>query len=262
MIHYLRVLGVLLLLRIPAWGLYTEKKYQRPLSRFSLAASGGLTQFFGELHEQDFKGILTAGVGYEMQEQWHLYLGISKGQLGGLERHHFQSVFESRFHQVDLLVKYNCIKKQKSWHDEKPFHFGLLAGLGLMRFHSEAYDANTGELLRFTNSANSARNPLFVRWGTPRGDRRGIRYTNERAVPVGIWMNMPVSRNLQAGVELRYYFVRTDKLDATSGMRTVNPEEGESYSDTPNDKYSFAAFTVTYRFLKNVHRGKAGNSRK
>lgn len=249
--HYLSVLGVLLLLNFPALGVNPEKQTRRSLSAFQIGVSGGLTQFFGELNEQDFKGLLAMDLGYRFDDHWKLSLNVSRGKLGGLERQQFHSVFESSFHQIDLLVRYNLIKKKKVWHDDKPFHFGVLTGLGLMRFHSEAYDATSGELSRFTNSINSARNPLFVRWGTPKGTKRGIKYTNERAIPVGLWLSMPLTKQVEAGLEYRFYFVRTDKLDATSGNHGRNPEEAESYSDTPNDKYSCLSFMLLYRFRKN-----------
>jgi len=261
MSHCLSVLGVLLLLNIPGWGINTEKKYQRPLSAFQLSVSGGLTQFFGELNEQDFKGLFSAEMGYHFHDQWKLSFNVAKGQIGGLDREQFHSVFECSFHQVDLLVKYDVMKK-KTGHQDKPFHVGFLTGLGLMRFHSEAYDASTGELSRFTNSPNSARNPLFVRWGTPKGAKRGIKYTNERAIPIGVWLRMPLNRQVETGLECRFYFVRTDKLDATSGIHGRNPEESDSYSDTPNDKYSNVSFFLSYRFDKKPFSRKRQNSRK
>lgn len=262
MSHYLRMLGVLLLLQFPAWGADSEKQHQRTLSKFSIGISGGLTQFFGELNEQDFKGVLKFDLNHHLDDRWMVSLNLLKGQLGGLERQQFQSVFESRFHQIDLLVKYNILKKKKTWEPDKPFQFGFLTGLGLMRFHSEAYDAITGDLIRFTNSPNSARNPLFQRWGTPKGNKRGIKFTNERAIPVGFWLNVPLTNHIGAGVECRFYFVRTDKLDATSGSLMVNPEEANSYSNTPNDKYSFVAVNLAYRFSKNSNSDKTRKSRK
>ena len=116
-----------------------------------------------------------------------------------------------------------------------------------------AFDIKTNNLLRFTNSKTSARNQLFLRWGKPHG-KWGIKKTNERIIPIGTSFDYKLFEKLIFGFDYHFYFVRSDKVDATSGMRFINPEEADSYSKTPNDKFSFLALSVTYKFSRNVKR--------
>ncbi|MNL43153.1 hypothetical protein D3C87_1656550 [compost metagenome] len=67
-------------------------------------------------------------------------------------------------------------------------------------------------------------------------------------MPLGTSADYALLNKLKIALEYRFYFVRTDKLDATSGQRLINPEESESYSETPNDMFSFIAVSLQYRF--------------
>ena len=118
-----------------------------------------------------------------------------------------------------------------------------------MFFTANAYDMTTDELVRFSNSKASKRNQLFLRWGNP-GGKSGIKKTRERVIPIGTSLEFILSEKLKVGVDYRFYFIRTDKADATSGQRLLNPEEADSYSDTPNDKFSLLSVSLTHSFAK------------
>ncbi len=118
-----------------------------------------------------------------------------------------------------------------------------------MIFNANAYDLTTHEKLRFTNSELSRRNPVFQKFGNPK-NTKVIKKTRERAVPLGIALDYHISRSWRVGLDYRFYFVRSDKVDATSGTSLMNPEESLSYSNTPNDVFSAFTVGLTHRFLK------------
>lgn len=218
------------------------------LSPWSLSFNAGLTQFFGELNEQDMKGAVAAGVGYKVLKPVSIGFYYSAGKIGGEKKDFFNSYFINEYNTFELLSKWSMVE-QFSRQKGKDFDFSIYGGLGLMRFSANAYDLTTNELLRFTNSSLSKRNQLFLRWGNPRG-RSGIRKTNERVIPLGFCMNYSLLERWKVGMDYRFYFIRTDKADATSGWRLINPEEQDSYSNTPNDKFSLLSVSLTHHFTK------------
>lgn len=223
-------------------------------SRYSLTVRGGLTQFYGELQKQDMHGMLGMGVDRKFNNPLSLSFEYTLGKLGGEEIPFFNSYFINEYNTIELLVKWN-LSEQFTQTPDRELDVHFYGGLGLMMFSANAYDITSNRLLRFTNSASSARNPLFLRWGNPRGSP-GIKKTNERVIPAGFSIDYKLFEKLCFGVDYRFYFVRTDKVDATSGMRLINPEEADSYSKTPNDKFSFLSLSATYRFSKYPKRGK------
>ncbi len=218
------------------------------ISPYSLTVHGGLTQFYGELQKQDMRGVLGIGLNRSFNKSLSLGFEYSIGKLGGEEIPFFNSYFINEYNAAELLVKWNLMEQfVQNHHDD--LDLSIYGGLGLMMFSANAYDITSNKLLRFTNSATSARNQLFLRWGNPHG-KPGIKKTNERIIPVGIEANYKLFEKLIFGIDYRFYFVRSDKVDATSGMRLINPEEADTYSKTPNDKFSFLSFSVMYKFSK------------
>lgn len=217
-------------------------------SRLSLSLRGGLSQFYGELNEQDMKG--SYGIGFHGRITKGVVLGLdySAGKIGGQKVPFFSSYFVNEYNAVEFIGRWN-LTKQFSKKKEDLLDISVYTGVGVMFFSANAFDLNTNELVRFSNSKTSKRNQLFLRWGNPRG-RAGIKRTQERIIPVGAMLDYNLTNRLKLGLDFRFYFVRTDKLDATSGQRLVNPEEADSYSDTPNDKFSLLAVTLTHYLRK------------
>ena len=226
----------------------TKHTYRTEISPYSLTLRGGLTQFFGELGQQDMNGSMGLGFARSVNKNVTLDLEYTAGKFGGQQEQLFNSYFVNEYNLVEILVKWNLLEQFKK---KKPtdYNLSVYGGLGLMFFSANAYDLTTDEVVRFSNSEVSKRNQLFLRWGNPRG-KAGIKKTRERVIPIGTSLEFILSEKLKVGVDYRFYFIRTDKADATSGQRLVNPEEADSYSDTLNDKFSLLSISVTYSFAK------------
>jgi len=231
---------------------YDKNRYNHniklELSPFSLTVKTGLSQFFGEMHEQDMKGALALGASGKISKGISLGLDYSAGKIGGEKADFFNSYFITEYNTAEFTAKWN-LTRQFSKRKTIDFEISAYAGIGVIFFSANAYDLTTNDLVRFSNSERSKRNQLFLRWGNPRG-REGIKKTHERIIPLGTTLDYNLSERWKLGLDYRFYLVRTDKLDATSGQRLINPEEEDSYSDTPNDKFSLFAVTLTHCFAK------------
>ncbi|GHB83211.1 thrombospondin type 3 repeat-containing protein [Persicitalea jodogahamensis] len=223
----------------------------RVLSPYSISIRGGLTQFFGELGDQDMKFMTGLSLIRQVNPAFAMSLDLAAGKLGGQKREFFNSYFINEFNSIGLLARWDLTEQFSRYADRSPFHLSVYSGLSIMYFSANAFDLDTDQRVRFTNSDVSGRNPLFLRWGSPQGPL-GVSRTHERMIPVGLMLKYQLSENWQAGLDYRFYFARSDKLDATSGRRLINPEESTTYSDTPNDKYSFLSVTLTHRFNRKV----------
>jgi len=204
----------------------------------------GLTQFYGELNGQAMHGMAGVGIGRSINKNWSVQVDYHAGTIGGEKRPFFNSYFVNEYNSAELLARWD-ISEQFNRQEPGPAHFIVYAGLGQIWFNAQAFDLDDNRLLRFTNSQQSARNPLFLRWGPPKGPR-GIKKTREGILPLGTSIEYGLLKRMKFALDYRFYFVRTDKLDATSGRRLINPEESESYSDTPNDTFSFLSLSMRY----------------
>ncbi|MCF0062000.1 hypothetical protein MUK70_22420 [Dyadobacter chenwenxiniae] len=228
-------------------GVSHKKSYDRnDYQPFTLSVKAGLTQFFGELGDQDMRGVSGVSMGRAFNKNISLHLDYYSGKLGGQKPAFFNSWFVNAYNSVEAIIKWN-VTEQFNHFEPGNASFSIYGGLGIIYFNANAYDMDDNQLLRFTNSKLSARNPHFLRWGQPKS-LANIRKTREGLLPLGTSLDYKMLKHWKVGIDYRFYFVRTDKLDATSGMRLINPEESESYSDTPNDKFSFIAVTLAYRF--------------
>lgn len=228
-------------------GISQKKSYDRnDYQPYTLNIKTGLTQFYGELNDQDMRGVSGVSIGKAFNKNISLHLDYHAGKLGGQQFAFFNSWFVNAYNSVELMAKWN-LTEQFNRFEPGNVHFSIYGGLGLIHFSANAYDLDDNHLLRFTNSKLSARNPNFLRWGRPKS-LANIKRTREGMLPLGTSLDYKLLKHWKVGLDYRFYFVRTDKLDATSGMRLINPEESNSYSDTPNDKFSFIAVTLAYRF--------------
>lgn len=227
-------------------GVSYKKTYdRREYLPFSLSVNGGLTQFFGELNDQDMHGVAGLSVGKSLNKHVSLQFDLTSGNLGGEQLEFFNSWFVNEYNTVEIIAKWN-LTEQFNHYEPGDVHFSIYGGVGLIHFSANAFNIDDNKILRFTNSPLSARNPHFLRWGQPRSLAK-IKKTREGMLPLGTSLDYRLLKHWKLGLDFRFYFVRTDKLDATSGRRLINPEESESYSDTPNDKFSYLALTLTYR---------------
>jgi hypothetical protein len=228
-------------------GISNKKNYDRRAEQpYFLSLRCGLTQFYGELNAQAMHGTAGIGIGKSLNKHFAIQLDYNAGNIGGEKRAFFNSYFVNEYNSLECLVKWD-LSEQFCEKEPGPAHIAVYAGLGQIWFSANAFDLDDDKLLRFTNSQQSARNPLFLRWGQPKGPK-GIKKTREGILPLGTSIDYALLEKLKIALEYRFYFVRTDKLDATSGRRLINPEEGESYSDTPNDTFSFIAVSLQYHY--------------
>ncbi len=233
------------------WEKRMLRRGQMSPSAFGVTVRTGPTFFWGELKDRNIRSATGIGLTATYFRTSSLSLGVDVhyGTLGGEKKAFFNSGFRTHYYAVEAVQRWD-IGAFLSREEDNPYHLHLIAGIGLAFFRANAYDLDTGERIRFSNHpANSARTPLFRRWGPPQGPP-GIRQTRERLIPVGMVFDYDLTPCWKAGVDLRWYFARTDKLDATSGYRLLNPEEADSYSDTPNDCFSQLTVSVGYRFLR------------
>ncbi|WP_221394769.1 hypothetical protein [Dyadobacter sp. NIV53] len=232
---------------IPAKRTFT-KTIRTEISPYSLTLRAGLTQFFGELNEQNMQGSFGIGLDRKLNKSVSLGLDYTAGKVGGQKTELFNSYFINEYNTAEILIKWN-LTEQFTHQKSQLCNISVYGGLGLMFFNAHTYDLTTNELLRFTNSESSKRNQFFLRWGNPHG-RSGINKTREGIIPVGTSLDYCLSEKWRISMDYRFYFIRTDKADATSGQRLINPEEEDSYSGTPNDKFSLLSVSITHSFAK------------
>jgi hypothetical protein len=226
----------------------------KEVANYTLSLRSGLTQFYGELNKQDMRGMVGLGLSRNMTQRVSVGLEYTAGKLGGENSNFFNSYFVNKYNTFEMLAKWNLTEQFRNRRKKRGYcDFSVYGGVGLMVFNANAYDLKTDKLVRFTNSAQSARNPLFLKWGPPKGPA-GIRNTREGILPLGMTLDYELLDRWLVGLDFRFYFARTDKADATSGQRLTNPEESESYSDTPNDKFSLLAVSVTHLFGKRIRK--------
>lgn len=223
-------------------------KHYLPLS---LSIRGGNTQFWGELRSQNLNHQFGGGLYYHLKNAEAFSFGMEghKGRLSGTKKPYFNSRFLTEYHTAEIVSRWDIIRGI-TWDQEVKWSLQVYTGIGLSVFSAEAFDLDTGGLLRYTNDiANSGRTALFKKYGGPIR-KMGISHTNERIIPVGLTPGYRLSHQLSIGIDLRLLFVRTDKLDATSGYSLNNAEEEASYSNTPNDIYTTATIFLNYRLMK------------
>lgn len=234
-------------------GISGRKDHNRKADRrFYIGARGGLTQFFGELNGQDMQSAVGLMLAKSFRKEFSVQLDYTAGKVGGEKKDFFNSYFVNEFNTVECIAKWN-LTEQFNIFEPDLVSCHIYGGIGQIWFHANAFDLDDNRLLRFTNSKLSARNPLFLRWGPPHGPA-GIQKTREGVLPLGTSIDFTLLTQLKMGIDYRFYFVRTDKMDATSGRRLTNPEESDSYSDTPNDAFSSISVYLAYHFGKRKHR--------
>ncbi|MFN8353542.1 MAG: hypothetical protein U0Y10_03800 [Spirosomataceae bacterium] len=230
---------------------------------FSITAKGGMNIAMVELNEKNTSWVTGIAINKGISEFFNVRLELETGVLKGQKVDYYNSRFRTDFYQINLMPILNL---GRIIFDESPVNLGVYAGIGTIRFNAAAYDIPTGRLQRVTSDDYSRHTTTFVKVGTGQGDD-GIYYTKERTIPMGILLSMPLGESLNVGLDFRYNWVRTDKLDATSGLDTsamynnngINLLWGnKTYSDTPNDKWSSVSVTLTYKFASQFSKFQRG----
>lgn len=229
----------------------TQTKTPKTYLPLSLAVRGGVTHFWGELRNQNQNWIRGLGAYYHLTDAEAFSFGaeIHWGCLTGEKRTFFNSRFVNEFQSIELLPRWDMIRGI-TWDPQQRFSLHCYAGVGLIFFQAEAYDLTSQERVRYTNDpVRSKRTALFKKYGPP-FRKTGVHRTLEAIIPFGLTPAFRLTPNLEAGLDFRCIWARTDKLDATSGYRLINPAGKNSYSNTPNDIYSSIQLTLRYRMMK------------
>lgn len=229
----------------------TQTKRPKTYLPFSFAVRGGVTHFWGELHHQNRSRIRGLGVYYHLTDAEAFSFGaeLHWGRLTGEKRNFFNSRFVNEFQTIELVPRWDMIRGI-TWNQHHRFSLHWYAGVGLIFFHAEAYDLTSQERVRYTNDpVRSRRTALFKKYGPP-FRKTGVLRTHEAIIPFGFTPACRITPNLEASLDFRFIWARTDKLDATSGYRLINPSGKNSYSNTPNDIYSCIQLTLRYRLMK------------
>ncbi|WP_266366186.1 hypothetical protein [Tellurirhabdus rosea] len=222
-----------------------ETGYDKPAS---VSVRVGPTLLFGDLKES--RSAWTAGAQLTLPVSRMLSVGLAGdlGRLRGEESAFYHARSDCRFGQGTLVGMLDLLQlgKEKARLSE----FNLYGGVGLILFNAKAYDLTTDQLLRLTNNENSFRS----RDGIEQRGRRGIRNTHELSVPVGVRFSSPLSRRLSVTGDIRYTFVRTDKLDATLDNNNLTLKDGRAqteqilYSQNTHDRFGALSVGVVYYF--------------
>lgn len=233
----------------------TAPAQRRPQNRWenaqpaSIAIRGGLTQLFGDLKELQSTPFLGASLIIPITNTVAVEVPVDYGTLKAQQNDFYHSASTARFIQAVLTASVDVlqvVRKEPRLVEVRPY-----AGAGLVFFRAEAHDLTTGALQRLTNNQNSHRSRDGVE---PRG-KAGIRNTHEFVWLTGIRVATALSRQVSVFGDIRFNFVRTDKLDATldGNNQVMMPgslayTEGNHYGKNSADKWGYAAVGLTFYF--------------
>ncbi|MFD1139743.1 hypothetical protein ACFQ4C_01420 [Larkinella insperata] len=233
----------------------TASAQRRPQSRWensqpaSLAIRGGLTQLFGDLKDLQSTPFLGASLVIPVTQTVSVEVPFDFGTLKAQQDEFYHSASSARFTQVALAVSVDVLpwfRQEQRLVEVRPY-----AGTGLLFFRAEAHDLTTGALQRLTNNQNSHRSRDGIE---PRG-KSGIRNTHELVWLTGIRVSTALARRMSVFGDIRFNFVRTDKLDATldGNNQIMQPgslafTEGNHYGKNSSDKWGYLAVGINCYF--------------
>lgn len=259
-----------------------NRSYDGPtkMNTWSITGYGGITKFFGDIKEYDFKlgenEKLTGGWGISINKQLSPIFGIQltgyNGQLQGSKQSHYSvlsgetykvSFNSPSFVQATLDGTVNLNRLLFGYNKLRRWKFDAHAGFGIMYFHTDLKSTNINPQSPYYNtewplSTNTEGSTKTA--GT--WDRDGSTYTREWVVPTGLAVHYELSPRFDLGVDFVYNFVNSDKLDLTVGdrsdYRTQNGIWTFAKSDSKNDGWGFVGVALTYKLGKNAVRAKDG----
>lgn len=250
------------------------------MNTWSVTGYGGITRFFGDLRQHDFKRgekeSLTGAWGLSVNKQLTPLFGaqitFSNGNLAGSKNNVpafdlgtrqpvigpdgrpqlFDVYFKSPSYiqaTLDGTVNLNRLffghNKMRRWKIDGH------AGFGIMYFYSELYDTFDDRLLLMSNTEASSKTA-----GT--WQRNGSTYTREWVFPVGLSFHYELSPRFDLGLHFTYNHVNTEKIDLTVGDLTNYDTQsglwGFYMGESKKDKYAFGAVALTYKLGKNAVR--------
>ena len=233
----------------------TASAQRRPQSRWdgsqpaSFAIRGGLTQLVGDLKDLQSTPFLGASLIVPITSTVAVEVPVDYGTLKSQQDEFYHSASSARFIQAALATSVDVLqlfRQEQRLVEVRPY-----VGTGLLFFRAETHDLTTGALQRLTNNQNSHRSRDGIE---PRG-KAGIKNTHELVWLTGIRVATALSRQMSVFGDIRFNFVRTDKLDATldGNNQTMSPgslafTEGNHYGKNTYDKWGYAAVGFNFYF--------------
>lgn len=227
---------------------------------FSITPTIGLATLVGELGD-----IWTinpnVGLCFEkgISEKFNLGLEIIGGNLSGIDNNIYLSRFQTDFFQIQTLAFFN-ISRFSNKSRKSDFEIKAYTGAGWIWFHTDVYDLKSGNFVRTTADGTTRHTQLFQQSGAGVGEK-GIFYTRELVVPIGLFLDWQFGERIGLTVNLGYNWVYNDKLDATNPYNLKNPNiigGVNSYSETANDGWINMSIGLKYRFKVNKSKHARG----
>lgn len=246
------------------------------MNTWSISAYGGITKFYGDLSEYNFKrgehenvtGVWGLSINKQLTPLFGIQLTGLNGSLSGSKkgvigidprfpevRNTYDVYFKSpSFIQASLDGTVNVSRLLFGPNKLRRWKVDAHAGFGIMYFHSKLYDF-AGNLKLETNTEGSS--TTSGSW-----ERNGTTYTREWVFPVGLAVHYELSPRFDIGFDFVLNHVTTEKLDLTVGDRTdYNSQSGLwtfAKGESNQDKWGYGVVALTYKLGKNAVRGKKG----
>lgn len=259
-----------------------NRTYEGPnkMNTWSITGYGGITKFFGDIKEYDFKlgqnEKLTGGWGLSVNKQLSPIFGIQltgfNGQLQGSKQGHYSSLsgntydvfFNSpSFVQVTLDGTMNLNRLLFGYKKLRRWKVDAHLGGGIIYYHTDLTATNTNPESPFfgtewkvsTNTDGSSK--TSGEW-----ERNGSTYTREWVVPAGLAVHYELTPRFDLGLDFTYNYVNTEKMDATvGGLSDYQTQQGIwtfAKGESKNDGWGMASIALTYKLGKNAVRAKKG----
>ncbi|PWJ58191.1 OOP family OmpA-OmpF porin [Dyadobacter jejuensis] len=254
-----------------------NRTYDGPnkMNTWSITGYGGITKFFGDLKEYDFKlgenEKLTGGWGLSVNKQLSPIFGVQltgyNGQLQGskmgvqssITGNTYNASFNSpSFIQLTLDGTVNLNRLLLGPNKMRHWKIDAHLGGGIMYYHTDLKYSNldTGVSGEFSSNTNASSKTAGT-W-----ERNGSTYTREWVVPAGLAVHYELSPRFDLGVDFTYSYVNTEKLDLTvGGLSDYQSQAGIwtfAKGDSKNDGWGMASIALTYKLGKNPVKSKDG----
>lgn len=242
------------------------------MNTWSVSVSPGITQFYGDLRENDLSPLskgpngtnleLPVGIGLSINKQFSHIFGIQTdfwtGNLNGSKKKIYNAYFKTPFFmQGSLQGTFNLksfllgSRKLNRWKAD------VHAGIGYMWFYTNVFDLTTDRLIRYSNNRINYSSVTSGEW-----EGNGSVFTRELVFPVGFALHYELTRRFDLGIDFTLNNVATEKLDMTvGGVDNSNPANIFLFKkgDSKMDKWGYTAIALTYKIGKNAIKvGKDG----
>ncbi|WP_229252628.1 OmpA family protein [Dyadobacter helix] len=250
------------------------------MNTWSITGYGGITKFFGDIKEYDFKlgedEKLTGGWGLSINKQLSPIFGIQltgyNGRLMGSKSRHYSTLSQETykvsfnspsFIQASIDGTVNLNRLLFGYNKLRRWKFDAHLGAGIIYYHTDLKATNTnpqspdfGDVFEISTNTDGSSKTAGT-W-----ERNGSTYTREWVVPAGLAVHYELTPRFDIGVDFVYNYVNTEKMDATVGDLTDYKSQQGLWTfakgDSKNDGWGFVGVALTYKLGKNAVMAKKG----